>query len=68
MSSSNWRDSEICKLLIMWEKVRQSHLTKMGNAGAIYKKDAEELSLRGFCGDKKQEVSKIKNRLQFLHL
>ena len=36
--------------------------------GAIYKKDTEELSLRGFCRDKKQVVSKIKNILALLHL
>ena len=36
--------------------------------GAIYERDAEELSLRGFCRDKKQVVGKIKNMLAFLHL
>ena len=40
----------------------------MGKNGAIYEKDAEELSLRGFCRDKKQVASKMKNILQFLHL
>ena len=32
----------------------QSHETKTGKDGAIYKKDAEELSSRGFCRDKKK--------------
>ena len=42
MSSYNWRDTDICKLLtIMGEKVMQSHLTKTGKYGAIYEKDAE---------------------------
>ena len=60
MSIFNWRDGEIRKLLtIMGEKVMQSHLTKMGKDGDIYAKDAEELSLRGFCRDKKQGVSNI---------
>ena len=35
---------------------------------AIYKKDAEELSLRGFGLNKKQVVSKMKNMLAFVHL
>ena len=31
----------------------QLHLTQMGKDGEIFKKDAEKLSLRGFCQDKK---------------
>ena len=62
MSSYNWRDGEICKLLIiMGEKVMQSHLTKTVKDGVIYEKKAAELSLRRFRWDKKQVVSKIKN-------
>ena len=45
----------------------QSHLTKTLKDGAIYEKEAEELSLQGFCRDKKQVVNKIKN-MSFLHL
>ena len=56
MSSSNWRDGEICQLLtVMGEQVMQSH-----NA-------LNALNERGFCRDKKQVVSKIKNMLAFLH-
>ena len=66
MSSSNWRDGEIRELLTsMGEKVMQSHLTKTRKDGAIYNRD---ISVRGFRLDKKHEVSKIKNMLQFLHL
>jgi hypothetical protein len=36
--------------------------------GAIYERDAGKLSLRGFCLDKKQVVSKIKNMWAFLAL
>ena len=55
MSSSNWREGAICELLtIMGEKVMQSNLTQTGKDGAIYEKVPEELSLRGFCQDKKQ--------------
>ena len=55
MISSNWRDSEIHELLtLMGEKEMQSALTKTGKDGAIYVKAAGELSLRGFCLDKKQ--------------
>ena len=57
----NWRDGEIRKLLtIMGERVMQSHFTKTEKDGAIYKEAAEELSLRGFCRDKKHVVSKTK--------
>ena len=38
---SNWRDGEIHELLIMSEKLMQSHLMKTGKDGAIYEKDAE---------------------------
>ena len=39
LSSSYWRDGEICELLtIMEDKEMQSHLTKTGKDGAIYKK------------------------------
>ena len=41
----------------------QSHLTKTEKDGAFYEKVPEELSLQGFCWDKKQVVSKIKNTL-----
>ena len=69
MSSSYWRDGEIRKLLtIMGEKGMQSHLTQTEKEGAIYEKDAEQLSLQGFCLDKKHVVSKIKNMLASLHL
>ena len=45
MSSSSWRDGRIRELLtIMGEKVMQSHLTKTLKDGAIYERDAEELS------------------------
>jgi hypothetical protein len=40
----------------------------MGKDGAIYENVPKELSLQGFCRDKKQVVSKIKNMLAFLHL
>ena len=69
MSRSNWRYGEIREMLtIMGEKVMQSHLTKTLKDGVIYEKDTEELSLGGFCQDKKQVVIKIKNMLAFLHL
>ena len=62
MSCSNWRDTDIRKLLtIMGEKVMQLHLMKTGKAGTIYEKVAEELFLRCL-------VSKIKHMLSFLHL
>ena len=48
-------------LIIMGEKVMQSHLTKTVKDGVIYEKEAAELSLRRFRWDKKQVVSKIKN-------
>ena len=67
MSSSNWRDSEIGKLRFKGEKVMHWCLTKTGKDGAIYEKDAEDLSLRGFCRDKKQVVRKIKNMVVFLN-
>ena len=63
MSNSNWREGEIRKLLIMGEKLMQSHRTTLRKDGAFYKKDAEELSSRGFCWGKKLVVSKIKNML-----
>ena len=44
------------------------HQTKTSKGGAIYEKDAEELSSQGFSRDKKQVVSKIKNTLAFVHL
>ena len=48
MSSSNWRDGEICELLnIMEKKLMQSHLTQTLKDGAIYEKDAEERTLLG---------------------
>ena len=57
MSRSNWRDGKIRQLLIiMGEKVMQWPLTKTGKDGAIYEKVQEELSLRGFCRDKKRGV------------
>ena len=60
---------KICKLLtLMGERLMQSHLTKTGIDGSIYEKVADELSLRSFCRDKKQVVSKIKMILAFLHL
>ena len=69
MISSNWRDGKIRKLwTIMGEKVMQSYLTNTLKAGVIYEKDAEDLSLRGFCHDKQHVASKIKNMLEFLHL
>ena len=37
----------------MGEKVMQLHLTKTWKDGAVYEKDAEERSLRGFCQNKK---------------
>ena len=69
ISSSNWRDGEIREMLtILGEKVMQSHLRRTGKDGVIYEKDAEEVSLQGFCRDKKHVVSKTKNLLPFLHL
>ena len=54
--------------VIMGEKGCSRHLGKTGKDGGIYGKDAEGPSLRGFCLDKKQVVSKTKNMLAFLHL
>jgi hypothetical protein len=49
--------------------VREGHAVVLNkDGGAIYVRDAEELSLLGFCLDKKQVVSKIKNMLAFLTL
>ena len=68
-SSSDWRDGETHELLtVMGEKAMRSHDALNEDAGAIYEKDAEKLSSRGFCRDKKQVVSEIKNMLAFLHL
>ena len=51
----------------MGEKVMQLHLKKMLKDNVIYEKDTEDLSLQGFCRDKKHVVSKI-NMLPFLQL
>jgi hypothetical protein len=59
MSSSNWRDGENRELpTIMGEKVMQLHLTKTWKDGAVYEKDAEERSLRGFVGIKNKWSAK----------
>jgi hypothetical protein len=44
----------------MGDKVMHLHKTKMGKDGAIYEKVGlpEELSLRGFCRDKKKWSAK----------
>jgi hypothetical protein len=60
MKSSNWSDGENREMLtITGEKVMQLHLTQTGKDGAIYEKVPEELSLGGFCRDKKHVVSTI---------
>ena len=46
----------------------QLYLTKRGKDGAIYEKDAEELSLRGCRRDKKHVVSKNKEYVSVFSL
>ena len=61
---------ETVKSASCWSCERRwpSHIKQRWGKMVWYVKDAEDLSLLGFCRDKKQGLSKIKNMLPFLHL